>query len=226
MPNWLKRILDLPEKSIGYFLVTGVLLAAAWVGTHVWETVVQAQRQKNEWELAYVSRQISELYGPLYFLVAEGREAWQNFQYEFHRDFRRSTPFIQESETVFTDDSGARVTFPVLKPLTRDEQAMWDYWKDHEFMPRNRKIQELLKAHPDLIVGQEVPPSYGSFLAHYQAWEIDEQRRRDTGVPYSGMSRMNWPYDFEIGIINSYKALKARQMKLVRSLRGSASGSK
>lgn len=185
MRQWVRRILDFPKDSLSYFIVVGIISTISWVGVQFWEMVVQSKRQSNEWELNYVTKQISELYGPLYFIIIEGRQAWDSFVYEFSREFGRNSPFIVKENIVFESD-GKRETYSVFYPLTDKENKMWSYWKEHEFMPRNRKIQELLKTHSDLIIGDEAPKSYSNFLRHFQSWEINEQRLKETGAPYQG----------------------------------------
>jgi len=228
--------MEIREGTLAFLLAASSFAAIGWAV----EQFVDNQRQKNQWELDFVTKQINELYGPLYFEVTEGREAWENFTFERNRDF-------PNSQLVETQSTGQTSQCPTSRP-TPDQRKMWDFWKDNEFLPRNNRIEELLRMHPELIVttrpeiGRAISgsgkanncerdpdidqlsaglaKSYVHFLAHYQAWAIDDKRSKvDSNFPYTDTSLTDWPSDFEKDVIETYRELKEQQGELKSALR-------
>lgn len=144
----------------------------------------------------FVERQIEELYGPLVFLIYEGR---RNF-------------------VDLLDSLGKNSVFISRKPLPEDELRTWLFWAEAEFLPRNEKIKNLLMSKSHLVEGPKFPQSYITFLDHHNSWAINHRRWKEQGVKYSWHSKINWPQEVEKEVIDTFEKLKARHSALVGKL--------
>ena len=139
---------------------------------------------------------MEELYGPLAFLIYEGRRTFEDL----------------------LDTLGRRYVFDVNDSLPKDELRTWLFWAETEFLPRNEKIKGLLMSKPHLIDGPKFPVSYLSFLNHSNSWAVNHRRWKEQGVEYSWHSKINWPTEFEDEVIRTFETLKARHSALVGEL--------
>jgi hypothetical protein len=179
-------------------LIAAIVTVAGWIANHALTTRAERTRKRHEARLAYVERQLEQLYGPLLFLVEEGRSAFHDFCGTLGRN------------VVFTGEGS----------LTPDELQLWLFWVDHEFMPRNEAIQSLLSSKAHLIVGDRMPESYLQFVDHHNSWRISHARWKEEGVSYSWHAKTNWPRQFELDVIDSFARLKNTQAQLAGLVRG------
>ena len=138
------------------------------------------------------------LYGPLAFLIYEGRRTWNDLLEKLGR------------EHVFMGHK-----------LEQKELDLWLYWVDHDFMPRNYEIKNLLASNAHLIDGAELPPSYITFLDHHNSWYVEHQRWKEQGIQYSWHSKVNWPDDFEKEVIVTFERLMKEHEALIGIIGGS-----
>jgi hypothetical protein len=179
-------------------LIAALATAVGWIVNSALSNRAELRRRRAEARLTHVEQQLEQLYGPLLFLVQEGRSAWQDF----------------------CDTLGRNVVFPNGRPLSEEEKALWLFWVDHEFMPRNEAIQSLLSSKTHLIAGDQMPDSFMAFIEHYNAWRVTHLRWKKDGVPYSWHSKVNWPMTFETDVIQSYERLKNLQIQMAGLVRG------
>ncbi|WP_447035889.1 hypothetical protein [Streptomyces sp. DSM 118878] len=179
-------------------LIAAMATAAGWIINSALGSRAELRRRQAEAQLTHVEQQLEQLYGPLLFLVKEGRSAWQDF----------------------CDTLGRNAVFLNGRPLSEEEKALWLFWVDHEFMPRNEAIQRLLSSKTHLIAGDQMPDSFMEFIAHYNAWRVTHLRWKEDGVPYSWHSKVNWPMKFEVDVIESYERLKNLQIQMAGLTRG------
>ncbi|MDG4859704.1 hypothetical protein P8605_16355 [Streptomyces sp. T-3] len=179
-------------------LIAAVVTAGGWIANHALSTRADRRRKEHEARLAHVEKQLEQLYGPLVFLVEEGRSAFRDFCDTLGRPF------------VFAGDDS----------LTARELELWLFWVDHHFMPRNQAVQELLSAKAHLIVGDRIPDSYVAFIDHYNSWRVNHLRWKEQGVAYSWHAKANWPRQFDTDVLESFERLKSLQVQLAGLVRG------
>jgi hypothetical protein len=176
-------------------LVVAVLAAAVtamgWIVNSVLASRNERRRVRLSAQLAHVERQLAELYGPLAFLIYEGRATFEDLQ-----------------ATV-----GRRYIFQG-QPLTEPELQLWLFWVDEDLMPRKAAIQALLSSKAHLIEADELPASYAAFIEHYNAWRVTHTRWREEGVAYSWHSKRNWPNDFDTEVLETFRSLKRKHAEL------------
>lgn len=186
------------DTAVIVAVITAAVSIAGWFANHVLAARSERKRLRLTAQLAQVDKQLEELYGPLAFLVYEGRATFQDLLDTLGRDY------------VFADG----------RPLPQDELRLWLFWVDHDLMPRNAAIQELLSSKAHLIVGGDIPDSYLRFLDHYNSWRVTHERWKTEGIAYSWHSKMNWPLDFDHDVITSFRQLRRRHAELIGEVSG------
>lgn len=174
-------------------IITASVTLVGWLVTHILTIYRDSRNQKLAASLKYVERQLEELYGPLAFLILEGRRTFKDLMEALGRDY-----IFDENDFISEED---------LK--------VWLFWVENDFFPRNEKIQQLIMAKTHLIQGDKMSTSFLRFLEHHNSWKIDHLRWQKEGVKYSWHSKINWPQDFEEEIINTFSALKKRHNKFL-----------
>lgn len=148
-------------------------------------------------QIAFVGRQLSELYGPLHALSMSSAASWV----EFRKRYRPDRPYLFGPE----DSPGDEIV------------RAWKYWLKHVFMPINRKMFNIILEKTDLIDGEEMPDCFIRFCAHVTGYEVTLARWEDGD--YSDLtSVINHPgAEFHDYIETVYKALKMRQTALLEA---------
>lgn len=168
--------------------------ALGWVANYILTTAADKKRQRLISRLEFTKQQLEELYGPLAFLVLEGRRTWQDL----------------------LEVLGREDVFPTKNFTLLDKDLeIWQFWVENDFFPRNAKIQELLSTKTYLIEGERVPNSYLAFLDHHNSWKIHHERWEKQKVEYSWHSKLNWPNEFEKDVISTFERLKKRHSRLL-----------
>jgi hypothetical protein len=170
--------------------------AGGWLANHVFTSRRDEQRRKTEGLLEYTSQQLELLYGPLAFLVFEGREAFSSLLKSV-----KPKPLFKDADNP-----------------SKDELIIWFFWIEHDFFPRNARIQELLSKYSHLIDGSEFPSSYSAFVNHHNSWTMKHRRWTQHGVEYSWFADQRWPSQFEYDVLDTFARLKARQARLLGEL--------
>lgn len=178
-------------------LIVGIITASVtlfgWLVTHILSGYRDRQNQRLSASLKYVERQLEELYGPLAFLILEGRRTFKDLLEVFGRHY------------VFDSNDA----------ISQKDLKAWLFWVEHDFFPRNEKIQQLIMSKTHLIHGDKMPESFLRFLEHHNSWKITHLRWQKEEVKYSWHSKINWPRDFEEEVINTFTALKKRHSKFL-----------
>jgi hypothetical protein len=182
------------DTTLTIAVLGATVSALGWVANYIVSTTADKRRQRLISRLEFTKQQLEELYGPLAFLVLEGRRTWQDLLAVLGRDY------------VFPADNRA---------LPEKELEVWLFWVENDFFPRNYKIQELLSTKTHLIEGEKVPDSYLAFLDHHNSWKILHERWEKQKNEYSWHSKLNWPLEFEKDVISTFEELKKRHSRLL-----------
>jgi hypothetical protein len=176
--------------------IAGVVTAVGWLVNHILTDRRERIKQQTEASLKHVERQLEELYGPLAFLLYEGRRTFLDL----------------------LDTLGRNYVFLGGKPISEEELKTWLFWVEHSFLPKNERIKQLLMSKAHLIEGARFPASYVAFLDHHNSWVIRHKRWKEEGVEYSWHSKINWPKEFEEEVIGTFESLKAKHSELLGEL--------
>lgn len=179
--------------TITVAVIAAAVSAIGWVVTYMLARRAERVRIRLTARLAHIQKQLEELYGPLVFLVYEGRATFADL-------WTKLGP-----NSIFADG----------RQLSDAELKTWLFWVDHEFMPRNGAIQQLLATKTHLIEGDGLPASHVRFLDHYNNWKMDHLRWKEEDMPYSWHSKVDWPAEFESEIIATFERLKKSHAMLL-----------
>ena len=177
-------------------LLAAAVTALGWLVNHVLAERAARHRQHLEAQLEHTTRQIESLYGPLAFLIIEGKQVFADLLESLGRNY------------VFVEG----------EDLPEDELETWLFWLDNSFLPANREIRDLLRDNAHLIEGSEMPESYATFLQHYSSWEIHHLRWQKQQHAYNWHSSINWPTAFADDVLATFSLLKQRHARLVGQL--------
>ena len=184
------------EPPVVVAIIAGSVTAIGWLVNHILTDRREQEKRQTEALSGYVEKQLEELYGPLAFLLYEGRRTFQDL----------------------LDTLGRRYVFMNEKPLSEKDLKIWLFWAEHSFLPKNEEIKKLLVSKTHLIEGARFPESYVAFLDHHNSWFIQHQRWKEEGIQYSWHSKINWPVEFEQDGIKTFEALKAKHSTLLGKL--------
>jgi hypothetical protein len=174
-------------------IVTVSITILGWLINHILTARRDSASQRLSASLKYIERQLEELYGPLTFLIIEGRRASMDFVIANGRE-------------------------PVFGSMNADEVKLWRFWAEHDLLPRNEKIQQLLMTKTHLIDGDKIPPSFVTFLEHHNSWRMSHLRWKKEGVEYNWRSEIGWPAEFTDEVVNTFGILKANQDKITKQM--------
>lgn len=170
-----------------------------WVVTHILTTSAERRRQRLISQMEFTKQQLEELYGPLVFLVWQGQQSY--------RDLRSSIDLHQVFDYGPGDAEGAILSEEGLKT--------WLFWVENEFLPHDKKIQELLSKKTHLVEGETIPQSFLAFLNYHNSWRVNHERWQKQGVEYGWLPKLRWPDEFNEEVLSTFKTLKNRQAILI-----------
>jgi hypothetical protein len=173
-------------------LIAASVTVIGWMVNYLLSSNHERKRARLAAQLAHVEKQLAELYGPLAFLIYEGRATFEDLLQTVDRRY------------LFIDN----------KPLSDAEVRMWLFWVDEDLMPRNAAIQALLSSKSHLIDAENLPESYVAFLDHYNSWRVTHSRWTKQGVEYSWHSKVNWPSEFDADVLETFRRLKRTHAEL------------
>lgn len=171
-------------------VVTILLAFTGYLATY-FNTLRITQRNQR---LERVSRQLGELYGPLYGLTDSEGEIWQIFRARY----RPGQHF-----------------FDVKDPPTEADLEAWRLWITTVFAPINNQMYELVLSKSDLLIETEMPTCLRELCAHvvgYQLvmckWERGDYSENTSLLPFPGD-------DLRKYVVDSYHMLKGEQARLL-----------
>lgn len=179
-------------KVAAPLLVTIVLAFSGYYYTYQ-KDLTLANRKA---QLERVDRQLRELYGPLYALSNASTRTWKEFR------------------SVYRPRRGYWGTNP---PPTKEEATVWRLWMTEVFMPLNLEMEALILRRADLLVESEMPMVLLDLSAHIAGYK-PVLKSWDRGDFSHNVSLINFPGDLAKYAEDSYRALKAKQARLLGEL--------
>lgn len=178
--------------------VTTAFAAIGWIVNHILSEYRDRRNQQLAASLKYTERQLEELYGPLAFLVWEGRQTMKDLILVLERMRQQKVVSI----------------FPLAN---ESEWKLWLFWLENDLLPRNDKIQQLLMSKTHLLEGATMPESYVRFLNYHNCWKINYLRwKKEEIYEYLENLKIEFPVAFEEDIIAIFKFLKNRHANFLR----------
>jgi hypothetical protein len=181
------------EAQVTAATIAGSVAAIGWFVSYLFTSLQNIATQKRAATLAHIEKQLEELYGPLAFLVYEGRQTFEELLLLLGRDY------------VFDEND----------QISSQDLEIWLFWAESDFIPRNRRIKKLLSTKTHLLYKSEMVESYLEFLNHHNSWMIQHLRWQQQHVPYPWHSRINWSEQFETDVLDAFNALRENHAKLI-----------
>ena len=195
-----------PWKDPAAWIPAAAILVGALVA--VWQLQTQRAAARHNAQLARLSKQLSDLYGPLYALYEAGERNWLQFLCEYSSDTR---PL---NVRLFLPDSGHSFAPPNSDALSEYRRRM-----KRLFMPTNYAMQRAISGHADLIIGDELPEELTSFLAHVAAATLLMNQWRTDATTSLDVEAHRVRYPHPSGLKNylraAFKVLKERQQAML-----------
>lgn len=178
-------------------LIGAVIAAIGWLVLHALSRIQDDRRRSLEKHLAYIERQIEELYGPLFNLV--------------HQVFLANS--VQEAILAArSPDGNARLT-------QENAQRVQSHFHDQYFHRLHSAINDVLRSKLHLVHGSRVPPSFSEYMRH--ALQEREQFRlwREQNVDTSFVEGVPWPDNFYDDIESGFELAMRRHEEVLQGLR-------
>ncbi|QMS90012.1 hypothetical protein HUN01_21350 [Nostoc edaphicum CCNP1411] len=195
--------------------ITTAFAVVAGIVNHIMSGNRERENQQTTASLKYTEQQLEELYGPLAFLIWEGRRTYTDLV-EKLTEMRGKKHISGSLKVVEKDD---RIIFPL-----RDEEEikLWVFWIEKDAFPRHEKIKKLLMSKTHLIKGEIMPNSYLNFLDYHNSWKMEHLRWQEQQIKYPWKSKFNFPLKFETDIIETFTDLKGQQANFLKVNKNSA----
>jgi hypothetical protein len=176
-----------------FLVTTAVTVVLAFTGYMF--TYLNSVRlsQRNE-RLERVSKQLGELYGPLYGLINSETTIFGIFR----SIYRPDKHFFSEED-----------------PPSEEDLKAWRAWMTTVFGPMNDQMYELILTKTDLLIETEMPPCLLELCAHVVGYRL-VFKQWEQGDYSENMSLLPFPQvEFQKYVDESYNALKREQAKLL-----------
>ena len=144
-----------------------------------------------------ITRQLGDLYGPLYANASASTAAWLVFRSQYR--------------------PGGAFWSSFRSAPTEDEAAAWRRWMTTVFMPLNRRLRDAIVEHIDLLEEEVVPQVLLDVCAHVASYEAVLQRWEE-----GDYTEHTTPFNFPADELFAYAKggllrLKTEQKKFLRS---------
>jgi hypothetical protein len=184
------------------------------------------ENQQKTASLKYTEQQLEELYGPLAFLIWEGRCTYTDLVKKF-LEIRRQEHTL---ESLKREEKSQKYILESLKGKERNgykifplqdetEIKLWTFWIEKDAFPRHEKIKKLLMTKTHLIEGITMPDSYHLFLNYHNSWKMEHLRWQEQKVKYLWISKFDFPKKFESDITETFEILKDRQAYFLKKVK-------
>ena len=141
-----------------------------------------------------VSRQLSDLYGPLLALESTQGSTWALFRSRY----RPTRPYWDPES-----------------PPTEEEALAWRTWMTEVFMPLNRKMVDVIRARADLLDDDHMPTCLLDICSHTASYEV-VLNRWEAGDYTENTALADFPRDeLHPYLSGSFDRLKAEQQRLL-----------
>ena len=181
--------IELISLAVTVFLAFIGFVAAYWNNLRI------AKRQER---LELINKRIGEFYGPLYIANQAGARA-----------YRTLVRKLNKKKAVFADETG---------PPTEKDLAEWRIWLKHVFMPNNEIIENLIMKKAYLIQEEDMPECLLEFITHVSVYKA-VLSKWEGGDFTESLSIVDFPTEIGKYASDSYRQLKAKQLKLIGKLK-------
>jgi hypothetical protein len=162
------------NKSCSLFIFSGITFGVVLV-LALLAFVFSALDQRRGDDLKYVNLQIEKLYGPLYALTQADNSVWVVFKQYYMKNCLVDT-------NVLTIHKPETSCFNPNHPPTADEVTTWRVWMREVFEPLNVKMENVILANPQLVIGNQLPRAFLDLISHTEGYKAVISRWNESEV--------------------------------------------
>jgi hypothetical protein len=171
-------------------IVTILLAFSGYLVTYL-NSLRLSQRSER---LERISRQLGELYGPLYGLIDAETAVFKVFR-----------SIVRPNKHFFSEDD----------PPTEEDLAAWRLWMTTVFAPINNRMYELVLSKSDLLIEPEMPQCFRDLAAHVVGYQL-VMKKWESGDYSEHLSLILFPREEILAYVtDSFNALKREQARLL-----------
>ncbi|MEH2046882.1 MAG: hypothetical protein V7L12_27180 [Nostoc sp.] len=189
--------------------ITTAFAVVAGIVNHIMSGNRDRENQQTTASLKYTEQQLEELYGPLAFLIWEGRRTYTDLA-EKLREMRGQKRILESLQV------GEKNGYTIFPFKNEAEIKLWIFWIEKDAFPRHEKIKKLLMTKTHLIEGEILPESYLKFLDYHNSWKMEHLRWQEQQIEYLWKSKFDFPFQFEDEVLKTFKNLKRQQANFLK----------
>jgi hypothetical protein len=175
-------------------ILVGVGLAlTGYLATYMNNLLAERRREK----LAFINKQLTAFYGPLYVVSVVGRTAYDALVSKLSR---HHDPNLDS-------------------PLAEAELAEWRLWVMNVFMPMNLWCERILLENAHLLRERDIPPCMLQFVTHVSAYKA-VVKKWEAGDYSEQFSLIDFPEELRTFATQAYLELKTEQLRLIGKVQG------
>jgi hypothetical protein len=171
-------------------ILTGILTITSLAVSNYFLRKKEDRTKRLQIKMEYISKQIEELYGPLYSLIQQIKN------YRSVREVITSHP----------------------KKQPQDDQKIITFFREKYVLPLNEEIRELIKNKFHLIEGKELPASFWAYLLHSTQMLSQIRLWKELELNTTHVEGAPAPPDFEKDVKHTLSLLMKKYDDLLKKL--------
>jgi hypothetical protein len=206
--------------------ITTAFAITAGIFNHIMSGKRDRENQQKTASLKYTEQQLEELYGPLAFLIWEGRSTYTDLVKKFlemrnEKHILESLKGKEKSQKYILESLKGKEEndYKIFPFKDEAEVELWTFWIEKDAFSRHEKIKKLLMTKTHLIEGITMPDSYHLFLNYHNSWKMEHLRWQEQKVKYLWISKFAFPKEFESDITETFERLKTRQTYFLKKIK-------
>ena len=176
------------------FLITTVVTIVLALSGYLITYLNSLRLSQRDQRLQRVSRQLGELYGPLYGLIDAETAVFKVFR-----------SIVRPGKHFFSEED----------PPSEADLAAWRLWMSTVFAPINNQMYELVLSKSDLLIETDMPQCFRDLAAHVVGYQL-VMKQWENGDYSEHLSFILFPQEELLAYVTeSFNALKREQAKLL-----------
>ncbi len=169
--------------------VTGAIVTVVgWFVNYKLSREKEDASKRKQARLAYLQRQIEELYGPLYGLI-------------------QNSFFVNEvAKGILPTSEAGHILFEQFDHSKNHPQT-WRYFVENHFLRLNNRMSGIIYRKLHLLEGGEMPDSFQLFFRHKVQFECLDRLWRERRIENTSIGGDGWPVKFGEDIKNTLDQL-------------------
>ncbi len=170
-----------------------LVIMIGWIASNYLSKKKEVELSKIKWQKEHLDNQLKCLYGPLYSILIENKQARDILRELFHR----------------------QTLFEFGEKLTVEENEKYENYLETILIPNNRKMVDIIKNNLHLLPGGDISPNFISFIKYTMKIEYIHKQMKASQDFYGQHGYENYDKNFQEEVITTTNKIKARQWLLI-----------